>query len=257
VVKTINGYGGGYSGDLEPYLSADGLRVLLFDDIPATALLLLDSWGRHFAAPPGSSWFHQGAAYVLLALALVGAAQRAARKAPDFLYAALYLLIVLVWPYPAHNTRFLYPLIPIALVYAFMGLSLVLSAAGKPLRQYAPAALLLAVLAMIYPNVLFVTNRFLEPVPEHIPEDYRHTRHWLRGNDIERIHREADQKAAVIRTAQADQATLRRTQCVYAGHPVFTMLYSDRISIIFPRNGHIEKLWVCRYLIAVNLQTIT
>ncbi|MDZ7842498.1 MAG: glycosyltransferase family 39 protein [Gammaproteobacteria bacterium] len=256
VVKAVNGYGGGYTEDLEKYFSMSGIQVLLLDDIPANASLLLASWGRHFALTPAASWPLQAASLLLLILALAGAAQRAMNHRPDVHYAAVYLVIVLVWPYPEHNTRFLYPLIPLVLVYLFIGANLIAGAAGGPVQRHARAALVLGLLALVYPNAVFVVDRFHEPVPDHIPGDYRHTRHWLRGHDIERIHHEADQKATVIRLLQRTRRHFGRRQCVYSAHPISTMLYSDRISIIVPRTVSIERLWVCRYLIAVNLRTV-
>ncbi len=256
IVKVINGYGGGYTGDLEKYFSTSGIQVLLLEDLPANASLLLASWGRHFAVTPAASWPLQAASILLLVLALAGAAQRAMNRRPDVHYAAVYLAIILVWPYPDHNTRFLYPLIPLALVYMFIGLGLIAPAVGGQVPQYVRAALVLGLLALVYPNAVFVVDRFHEPVPEHIPGDYRHTRQWLRGSDIERIHREADQKATVIRLLERAGEHFGRRQCVYSAHPISTMLYADRISIIVPRTVSIERLWVCRYLIAVNLQTV-
>lgn len=256
VVKAVNGYGGGYGGDLERYFSPSGFQTLLLDDVPANAALLLDSWGRHFAAAPGSSWLLHTMSGVLLILALVGAGRRAVNKCPDVYYAVLYIAIVLVWPHPAHNARFLYPLIPLALVYIFAGLNLVVPGSSAGVRTGSRAILVLAMLAMVYPNAVFVVNRFHEPVPDYIPDDFRHTRQWLRGSDMERIHHEAEQKAAVIRLLRRTREHFGRRQCVYAAHPISTMLYSDRISIIIPRGATIEKLWVCRYLIAVNLQTV-
>lgn len=255
-VKTVNGYGGGYGEDLEQYLSLSGLHTLFADDMPANASLLPESWGRHFAVTPGSPWLRHASSGLLLILALIGAVHRAVDKRPDFYYAALYTAIVLVWPYPAHNTRFLYPLIPLALVYMFVGLNLVVPAAGGRVRPYARAALVLLMLAMIYPNAVFVVNRFHEPVPDYIPADYRHTRQWLRGDDMDRVYREADGKAAVIRLIRRTKEHFGRRECVYSAHPVSTMLYADRISIIIPRGASIEKLRVCRYLIAVNLHTV-
>lgn len=292
LVKSVNGYGGGYGEDLTGYLSVAGLQRLLLEDLPRNAALLLGSWQRHFGVTPDAAWLARGTALALLALAGLGAARRA--RHPDVHYAALYLTIVLVWPYPAHNTRFLYPLMPLALVYVFAGLGGVVPAAraagrhgardesgshtagidvtpnpdtgaGAPpsARLFEPrrashwrAVALLGMLLLVYPNALFVVGRFHEIPPGPVPEDYRHTRQWLRGDDLASNVREADRKAAVLRLLSRLGEHFAPRECVYSAHPVLTMLYSARISIIIPANARIDKLWGCRYLVAFNLRTV-
>jgi hypothetical protein len=253
-IKFVNHYGGGYTGDLDQYLSPHGAAKLLLHDMPNNAFLLLQSWGRHFSAAPGSPWMLQAFAGVLLLLALAGAARRALAGAPDLFYIAFYIAMVLIWPYPAHNTRFLYPLVPLALVYTFTGLSGLTRSRWARTRSLSEAALLLLILLMIFPNAAFVANRFLAPVPSYIPEDYRHTREWLRG-DIEDAYHDASDKSTVVRLTKRIGEHVSPRACVYSAHPVTTMLYSDRMSIIVPRHVSIRKLTSCRYLFAMNLKT--
>jgi len=254
VIKMVNGYGGGYGEDLAKYLSAGGLQTLLLEDVPRNAALLLQSWGEHFAVTSDSPWPLHVLAFALLALTLVGAVERARDRCADFYYAALYTVIVLAWPYPEHLTRFIYPLMPLALVYIILGIHRIAPATGR-LRRYASAAVVAALLAMVAPNIAYVVDRFFEPVPDYVREDYRHTRLWYRNTDLEDAIAKADQSAAVLRLLRRTKQHIGPRQCVYSAHPVSTMLHSDRISIIIPRNVSKGRLWGCPYLIAVNLHT--
>lgn len=253
IVQTILGYGGTYMDDLTRYIPRDGAPTLLLTDIPHNASLLLESWGRHFLVDPGSPLPAHGLALLLLALALIGAARRAADKQADPYYVLFYIVMVMVWPHPDHYTRLLYPVVVPALVYMFIGLAVVTAKASTPVRSGTPAILILAILALMYPNALFVIDRFLAPVPTHIAEDFRHTRQWLQGNDMERVYSEADRRQAVTNLIGRVDEHLAPHECIYAVHPPSAMLYSGRRSIILPEKATIAKLGKCRYVFVMNL----
>lgn len=252
VVKTISGYGGSYSEDLTQYTSWKGALTLLFSDIPTNAYLLFQAWGEHFAVPPEATWFLRVLGVLLLGLAAIGGVDRAIRKCPDFYYLAAYVSIVLVWPHSNHISRFLYPLIPIALVYAFAGSS-ILARPWKPgLRSWASTGLSVLILAMIVPNVLFVVGRFYTPMPQHISQDYRHTREWL-SSDPDWASRHSELKDVIVKLMGRIDEHIAPYECVYAVHPVSTVLYSDRRAIMLPQQASIDKLRLCDYLFVMNL----
>ena len=96
-------------------------------------------------------------------VALAGAAWRAARGEPDGLYAACYLAILLLFPYPAHVYRLGVPIVPVLLAAAAWALAQAsqrLSASPKA-RRYAAAACF-APLVLCVPAMLFVAGRVLE-----------------------------------------------------------------------------------------------
>lgn len=255
MIKLINHYGGGYIGDLHRYLSPGGMVKLFLHDMPHNGFVLLESWGRHFAAGPGSWWGIRMLAGVLLVLALIGGVRRAAARAPDAFYVLAYIAVVLVWPYPGHETRFLYPLVPMGLVYAFAGLSALVPAPRMHRLAWLRAGMTMTVLLMVFPNVVFVANRILAPVPSYIPEDYRHTRWWLEG-DMTHAYYDAMEKSTVVRTIKRIGDHVSPIECVYSAHPVITMLYSQRLSIIVPRHASVDKLTSCKYLFVMNLESL-
>lgn len=253
IIKSFFGYGGTYSEDLTRYMSMDGIATLVLTDIPRNASLLLESWGRHFAIEPGASWGLQGIAVLLLLLALIGWWRRAAGRQADAYYVVFYIAVVLVWPYPDHATRFLYPILVPALAYLFIGLAAVIPKTEPRLQTGFAAALLLLMLALVYPNALFVIDRVSEPLPGHIREDFRHTRQWLRGHDIQRPRDEVERRQTVISLIKRLDEHVGPRECIYAVHPPSTMLYSGRRSIILPEQASIEKLTYCRYMFVMNL----
>ncbi len=253
VIKMINGYGGGYAEDLDQYVSRDGLVKLLVSDIPFNLSVLMQSWGKHFFVSPQSSWLLQVSAGLLLLLSLIGGASRAADKRMEPYYVLLYIAILLVWPHPNHLTRLLYPVVPLLLVYMFIGLSMLIPATAARLRGISQPGLVLLILLMIYPNALFVVNRFLAPVPDHIPADYRHTRQWLRSDNMAHKYRDAERRRVVVELISRIDQHLAPHECAYAVHPVSTILYSRRRAILLPERVSVEKLTLCDYLFVMNL----
>lgn len=255
LIKLLNHYQGGYVEDLAPYLSPSGMERMVLVHIPHEASLLLKTWYQHLSVTEASSSVLYAVGAVLLVLALVGLARRAAAASEDSSYVLVYLAIIVVWPHPAENIRFLYPLMPMALVYMFFGLSGIMAGTLAPVRPWAQAGLLGLVLLLILPNALLVAHRFLSPVPGYIPEDYRHTRYFLRGN-VEHAYQDVEQKNHIVRLMSRVSDQVSPDECVYSAHPVSTMLYSKRVSILMPSDASIDKLTACRYLFVMNAKAL-
>ncbi|MGA8262190.1 MAG: hypothetical protein WB783_18445 [Arenicellales bacterium] len=252
-VKILGHYHGGYTEDLDRYLSPGGIARLILMGAPHRAHLLLQSWNAQLSVTAGSSWPLQALAGALLLLALLGLGRRLAHRADDSAYALFYVAIILVWPHPAENIRFLYPLMPLALVYLFDGLRLLIRETRTRPRMLANAGAVAAMLLLIYPNTLFVLHRFLTPLPGHFPDDYRHTRQFLRGG-LNQAYYEAEQMNDLMLSMKRIRKHVASDQCVYSAHPVSTMLYSQRMSILMPPNATIDKLTDCRYLFVMNMR---
>lgn len=253
-IKLLNHYQGGYLEDLGRYLSPAGAEHLIVAGIAHNARLLWQSFGRHFSVSAGSPWVARALVAGLGLLALPGAIRRPLRAAEDSSYVVVYIAIILVWPHPAEDIRFLYPLIPLSLVYMFAGLSEVIPKTRTRARSLTQAGLVLLLLVMVLPNALFVIRRFLTPVPDYVPDAYRHTRQFLRGG-LERAYHDAEQMNAVVQLLKRTGRHIDPHQCVYSAHPVLTMLYSHRVSILMPPHASIPKLKGCPYLFVMNLQT--
>lgn len=256
VIKAINDYSNMYTDDLARYASYDGLWRLLANDIPLNAWLMLTSWGTNFGAGGDASWFHEAVAAVLLLLALLGFATRIRARQPDAFYVIFYVAVYLVWPHPDHMTRFVYPLVPIGLLYIFVGTRLI-AGIGKQAPVSIPllnAGIVLLMLLLIVPNALSVTTRFMTPVPDHVPDDFRHTRGWLEGRDTQFIRKEVEIKSNVVSLLKRSARHLAENECIYADHRPLVMLYTQRPAIRLPSNLAPGNLRRCEYLFVMNLK---
>jgi len=104
-------------------------------------------------------------------------------------------------------TRFIYPLVPIALLYIFAVVPTIARIVEQSpgLTAWANAGLAALLLLMIVPNAAAVASRFSAPVPEPIPEDSRHTRNWLEGGGTKSIREGSDEKKQRDLIEQAHQ----------------------------------------------------
>ncbi len=130
-------------------------------------------------------------------LALAGLVVRfAARKADAWMLAA-YLATFLVWPFYDQMTRFLFPALPVLVLYAFWTLRVALREGRAPLGQ---AVLALLVLSLAGPALAFIAQR------ARAAEPYVAIIDWYRTPDL----REARARAQVQLDLLADMKEIRR-----------------------------------------------
>ena len=93
---------------------------------------------------------------VIAAMASVVWLYRLARGRFDAWYLALYLAIMVVWPYPHHAARFLFVLLPLVLGYVLWGLSAVVSRLQlpRPARPIVPALVPVVLILLALPSTL-------------------------------------------------------------------------------------------------------
>lgn len=254
-IKVINGYSNTYTNDLIGYATVDGLRQLVAHDIPRNAWLMLTSWGANFGAGDGTTLVQKALAALLLLLALPGFIKQFKRRQPDACFVILYVGVILVWPHPDHMVRFVYPLVPIGLLYIFVGAAAIAGYKkdAPALRHRGSAAIVLATLLLIAPNAFSVALRFTAPVPEHIPADFRHTRNWLEGGDLKTVHAGAEVKSNVIALLKRVGRHTKDNECIYADHRPLTMLYAQRPAIRLPVDLSRGNLIRCKFLFVMNL----
>jgi hypothetical protein len=132
------------------------------------------------------------------AAALTGMALRLAARKPDAWMSAAYLATFLVWPFQDQMTRFLFPALPVLVLYAFWAAGVGLRRLGRP---GAPAHALLAMLiaSLALPGLAFIHQRAQAEGP------YAEMTDWYRRPDLD----EARRRAAVHLNLLADMEAIR------------------------------------------------
>jgi hypothetical protein len=257
LIKVINGYHGGYIEDMAPYATWSGLASLVTSEIPQRIPLIWNAWNVNLNVNDGSAAPLAALSGLLLGLAVVGLVQRLTRQGIDAYYAVGYIGLIVAWPYPDHMTRFVYPLVPFGIFYALVGSTWMMSflTTLRTVPRHGAAAFVLAgSLVLIVPNALSVGQRFLTPLPEPVPEDFRHTRYWLRG-DLAATKWEIERRSRVIALLNRIRSRIPEDQCVYATHSPFVMLHTQRVSVLYSKQFSWDDLQKCRYYLVMNLGT--
>jgi hypothetical protein len=134
------------------------------------------------------------------ALALAGLVLRIAAGKADAWMLAGYFATFLVWPFYDQMTRFLFPALPVLVLYAFWTLRMALQAAGTRIAPLAPVLLALVVLTLGGPALAFIAQR------ARAAEPYVAVVDWYRTPDLE----QARARAQVQLDLFADMGEIRR-----------------------------------------------
>jgi hypothetical protein len=158
--KLFLGFGGSYGEPLRSKLASlhPDLAVAAPLAIAAQLRALVTAWSGLFVLDVDPSLVHHLLAAGIAALALAGLVLRLGARAFDGVYVALYLGLVSVWPFPGHATRFLWPVLPILLVYAAEVARSLARRLGRDSLGPAALALMIAVLAL--PSLPRFAQRF-------------------------------------------------------------------------------------------------
>lgn len=167
---------------------------------------------------------------------LSGLLSRLRRGRFDGLYAAMYLGLILTWPFPAEMSRLIFVIVPVALVQILMFLQRL---PPLPVARIGSAWSVLALLAaflIALPSLVLTATRFSEPLPDGLDR-------WRRNVDWYVIDRRkalagvifSNQLAQHLRSIK-DQAPSEA--CLYGIKPSIIGYYADRKSLVPPR----EKL---------------
>lgn len=164
--------------------------------------------------------------------ALAGLALRLREARADGWMTAAYLGVFLLWPFPGQMTRFLFPLLPVLVLYAFYALNVAMRAA-RGSGFVASSALALTILSLAVPALGFIRER-----ARHGAESgYAGITEWYRTPDI----REARTRAEVHLDLLADMELIRaRTapgESVMWVAPSYIALLAQRRGVPAPPPG--------------------
>jgi len=166
----------------------------------------------------------------LVALAcIVGMLYRIWRWKFDGLYAGAYLLLILLWPFPAEAQRLILVIVPVLLAQALLLLSTVpaLKSGGRVVRHLQVLALA-PLLIVVVPELALGVQRFTRPLPDDLAP-YRQALSWY-GAPPREAADDLVSRAAVARHLRTLDKWVGPGECVYGMKPSIIGFYGDRIS---------------------------
>ena len=177
--------------------------------------------------------------------AVIGAGIELRRRTPLAIYTLGYLAIAALWPFPDLTDRFLYPLMPGVVYFAWRG-----AVSVDPSRRTGLVTALLLI-GLAAPAWWASAERALTPLPLPALDTFRTTRYWLdttRGGDpLQSIQR----LAAHRRAASGIATHVPAGECVYAMDVHLVLLYGRRPAFLPPPVPRMQRgaPFACRYFL--------
>ncbi len=253
-VKWSQGWKASYIGSMFEE-GAGGALTDTIEQIPVNLEALWYHLVRSFDLLGGS---HVAAALVpLLALAAFTFIRRLRAGELDALYVAIYVAVIVVWPYPNHMRRFLLMILPFIVAYWMWGAVALAQRARfaslPPLVQWTTAAVMVSI---ILPSTLFFTVQ-IQQYAGTAQADKPKIAAWY-GRDSQAESLAAIEFGSRLLNAIADTGRhVPDGACVTSTMPEFVQLHARRKSLRPPRAGpgnadilrHVEH---CPYVLMVR-----
>jgi hypothetical protein len=188
-----------------------------------------------------------------LPLIALGIYRRVVARRLDGIFVVVYLLMVLMWPFPDHVQRFLLPVFPLMVVQGYLCLVVEPNAPSvratwiTAMRQVAATGYIIIFLIITVPSWLHVAKRTLEPIPVELAH-FSQSRFWLRAPTTEEALKDVRLRVEIISALQEITEYVPEGECIRASHPQIVMLYSGRITF-GPGEGH-----PCKYMYIMRSQ---
>ncbi len=163
-------------------------------------------------------------------LALAGLAIRLARGRADGWMTAAYLATLLAWPFHEQMERFLFPALPVLVLYAFLAAGEAMRAMSRP-PALAHALLAGLLLTLALPAMAFIHQR--AQAPGRVAE----ITDWYRAPDLERARRRSQTQLDLFDDMQAIRALTRPADRIMWVVPSYVALLAGRPGIPAPDPG--------------------
>ena len=163
-------------------------------------------------------------------LALAGLALRLRAGKADAWMMAGYLALYLAWPFYAEMGRYLFPVLPVLVLYAFQALAAALRALGRP-AGLAHGLIALLMLSLTVPAMAFIQQR------ASAQGRYPGITDWYRTPDLAEARARADVHLNLFADMEAIKALTRPEHRVMWVAPAYVALLADRRGIRAPAAG--------------------
>ncbi|MHB8743641.1 MAG: hypothetical protein ACYC9L_11005 [Sulfuricaulis sp.] len=163
------------------------------------------------------------------ALCLIGMGHRVYLRKLDGFYAAAYLAMILIWPYPAEAKRFLFVVMPVLLVQAILLLEWLPKMRIATLDIKPIFILFVAVILIVIPDLALTIERFMVPLPAEYA-DYRRLPGWY-AVDPNEARISVTMSKLLTMHLRGLSAIVPENDCIYSIKPSIVGYYSDRIGL--------------------------
>lgn len=216
-----------YTHDFVELYQRDGVAARLVSNLRA----ILPSWQGVFGDVDQTS-FQPLLPVAVALLATIGLATRLRRGCFDSLSVPAYGVLMIIWPYPAEYVRMCYPLLPFALVYAVLGMRVLVPGM---LGRYSAALPVLVSMLAVAPFVLLVQSRLATPPTDPLLASYLRSSPWFDADPAVAFFMLGYQRA--ITEALVDigrPGKLPPKACLVSTKPAVAALYSGLSAELYP-----------------------
>lgn len=235
---------GGGSGYINVFLQRVSTPAGLIDALITNTAAIWAGWQSVFAQTTDGAT--EITCAIVLVLALIGALPRLRRLELDAVYAAGYLALLLLWPFPEVAHRLVYPLAPLVVIFAMLGGRAIARSLAPSFKDIAPALAPLLLLACALPDTVTMIHRYAtRAIPQEFA-DARARRYWLRAENENEALADIALKQTMIDFMRDAGEVVAPSDCVYAINPQTVLFYARRVSFPAP-TAPSRALPFCRY----------
>ncbi len=198
---------------------------------------------------------------VLLLLAFIGFCHRFMQRRLDAYYLVFYLAILMAWPYNTvfFITRFIYPLLPLLLFYAWLGSHQFWSNRQK--TSYFFYGLLALCVVVSYPTTSqFISRAYADVEPDLKP--YTRSRDWLLEANQADVEKRTIKTKSIIAILKTLKNYMPDNECAIAIQAPLIMLHGQRVIGQFHDDyfitsvADIKKHYSgCRFIIVMDMES--
>lgn len=162
--------------------------------------------------------------YLFTVFILVGLAGRLVSRTIDGFYVVLYTVILVIWPYPGQLERFLYPLMPILLIYCVLG-GVYLTKKWMRVNRYIPAIVVSGLFFLVLPMQLALAKQYFNH-DSLVNSNQNKTFQWLTATNASHMTESMNYMNDMFSSSVEIGRIIPAGQCVYSMMPAYVMLYA-------------------------------
>ena len=191
---------------------------------------------------------------------------RVARLKSEAVFLLVYLVIIMLWPFPREIERFVIILVPIFLFYCLLAIKYIIRKYElSAISHLLAAAIFGFILISITPSLYNVLHRYSMPAPEELSA-HRYSKSWYEKISDSDTIASAQRIEKVYQLLRAVDDHISEEECVYTTARDFVTLYSRREGKTLPRDLYrnaddgylfeINELDKCNYVVMIPLRAI-